>query len=190
VTTVASVGTDRAASTSAQDAGDAAWWVAAYASIVAGIVLRLWALGSHDLTFDEAFTGAGANKPLRELFPFLRSSDTHPPLDYLIRRPVAGTGSELLLRLPSVTFSIALLLLLAWWLRGRGPFGALTVIVASVLPFLVLHGREARMYSGVMFFGLVASVASERWLERPRRGAVVIVAAAGVLALLSLDPPT
>lgn len=164
---------------------DAAWWMVAYLAIAAGSLLRLWGLGSQDLTFDEAFTGAGAHKPLGQIPEFLRTSDTHPPLDYFVRHAFAATGSELLLRLPSVVFSIALLVLLAVWLRRQGPFGALTVMVASVLPFMVLHGREARMYSGVMFFGLVVSAASERWLDRPRTTLAVVAGAAGFLALMS-----
>ena len=161
------------------------WWIGAWLCLAAGISLRAWGIGSHDLTFDEAFTGTAARRPVADLFDFLRTSDTHPPLDYLIRAPFTAADSDLALRLPSVTWSVGTLLLLAWWMRAKGPFGALVVIVASLAPFLVLHGREARVYSLVMFLGVVAGLCSERWLDVPRRRYVFGVAAASALALFA-----
>lgn len=77
------------------------------------------------------------------------------------------------------------MLLLAWWIPAKGPFGALVVIVASFAPFLVLHRREARLYSLVMFLGAVAGMCTERWLDVPRRRHVVGVAVACALALFA-----
>lgn len=116
---------------------------------------------------------------------FLRTSDTHPPLDYLIRAPFTAVDSELALRLPSFIWSVGTLLVLAWWMRAKGSFGALVVIVASFMPFLVLHGREARMYSLVMFLGVVAGMCTERWLAAPRGRYVVGLALACALALFA-----
>lgn len=150
-----------------------------------GIVLRVWGVGGQDLTFDEAFTASAARKPVGELFTFLRDSDTHPPLDYLIRKPFAAAASDLVVRIPSVVFSILALLLLARWMRSKGSFGAFTTAAAAVMPFLVAHGREARMYSLVMLLGVAAAVIADRWLRRPTGKLAGAVALVGLLAVLS-----
>lgn len=161
------------------------WWIAAWASVAVGTVLRAWGLGSHDLTFDEAYTGTAARRDLGSLLEHLRTADTHPPLDYVLRMPFAESSSELLLRVPSLVWSVATLVVLARWMRPKGAFGALVVIVASVAPFLVLHGREARMYALVMLLGVVAGMFAERWLAEPTGRSAAIVAVAGGLAVLS-----
>jgi len=120
-----------------------------------------------------------------DLLGFLRSNDTHPPLDYLLRMPFASAASDLVLRIPSALSSIAFLLVLARWMRGKGTFGALTTICAAIMPFLVLHGREARMYPLVMLCGVVAAALADGWLHRPSSRAAVGVAAAGLVAMLS-----
>lgn len=142
-------------------------------------------MGGQDLTFDEAFTASAARKPVGELFTFLRDSDTHPPLDYLVRKPFADAGSDLVVRIPSVGFAILALLLLAHWMRPKGSFGAFTTAAASVMPFLVAHGREARMYSLVMLLGVATAVGADRWLRRPSGKLAAAMAIIGLLAMLS-----
>lgn len=161
------------------------WWRVAWAAVAVGVVLRVWGIGGQDLTFDEAFTGAAARRSAPDLFRFLRENDTHPPLDYLVRIPFASFGNELLLRLPSAVFSVGALVLVAWWMRGRGPFGAFTTLAAALMPFAVMHGREARMYAVVMLLGVVAAMASERWLRTGSIIAACVVGVAGLLAVLS-----
>lgn len=150
-----------------------------------GIVLRVWGLGGQDLTFDETFTASAARKPLGELPDFLRESDTHPPLDYVLRHPFASTANDLVVRIPSAAFSIAGLVLLALWMRSKGTFGAFTTAAAAVMPFFVLHGREARMYALVALLGVIAAICADRWLQRPSGALAAGVAIAGLLAMLS-----
>src|SRR5947209_5640849 len=70
--------------------------------VVLGVVLRAWRLGFSGLSYDETFTAMAARLPIDQLFDFLRTRDTHPPLDYLLRAPFARAGaSDLVLRLPS-----------------------------------------------------------------------------------------
>lgn len=161
------------------------WWQVAWLAVGVGVVVRTWGIGGQDLTFDESFTAAASRKPVGDLLGFLRDHDSHPPLDYLLRIPFAASANDLVVRLPSVAASIASLLLLARWMRSKGPFGAFTTIAAAVMPLLVAHGREARMYSLVMLLGTIAAICAEHWIAAPSGRLAAAVAACGSLAMLS-----
>ena len=77
--------------------------------------------GFNGLSYDESFTAMAARLPLDQLFDYLRTQDTHPPFDYLLRAPFARAGaSDVVLRLPSFVCSVGALVLFAWWMRARG----------------------------------------------------------------------
>src|SRR6476660_3410465 len=85
-----------------------------------GGVLRFWGLGASRLNYDESFTAMAGRLPLGSLFNFLRLQDSHPPLDYILRAPLARAGaSELWFRMPSAILSLGALALFAWWMRSR-----------------------------------------------------------------------
>src|SRR5689334_16902108 len=63
------------------------------AVVSAGAALRLWDLGAQRLGFDEAFTAIAARRPVGSLLDYLRVRDSHPPLDYLLRAPLARAGA-------------------------------------------------------------------------------------------------
>ena len=50
---------------------------------------RMWRLGFNGLSYDESFTTMAARMPIDRLFDYLRTQDTHPPFDYLLRAPFA-----------------------------------------------------------------------------------------------------
>jgi hypothetical protein len=136
----------------------------------AGILLRAWALGAHRLDFDEAFTALTGRRSFTDLLGYLRVRDSHPPLDYLVRAPLARAGAgELLLRLPSVVFSVAALALFAWWMRARGVAGIVATGVLALSSFQIVHGREARMYADLELIGVAVAIVAASWLRRPRR---------------------
>jgi uncharacterized membrane protein len=138
--------------------------------VVAGSVLRVWALGSHRLGFDEAFTALADRRPLGDLLHYLRTQDSHPPLDYLLRLPLARAGaSEWMLRTPSVLCSVGALALFAWWMRGRGPAGVVATGLLAAGAFQLEHGRDARMYAELELIGVAAACLTDAWLRRPRR---------------------
>src|SRR2546423_705789 len=94
----------------------------AFVAIVAlGIALRVWRLGYTGPAAAEACTAGPAPPPFAPLFVSLRPQAPPPPLDYLLRAPLARAGaSDIVLRLPSFVFSCGALVLFAWWMRARG----------------------------------------------------------------------
>lgn len=160
--------------------------VALGGAVLVGTVLRCWRLGAGMLSFDEAFTAAAARLPLGRLLAYLRHHDSHPPLDYLIRRPAALSGaSALWLRLPSALCGVAALGVGAWWWRRHGRVGVVTTWLFALSSFAVTYAHEARMYAGLGLAGITAAAAAERWLEEPDRiGPLVAVTLALLGALL------
>jgi Dolichyl-phosphate-mannose-protein mannosyltransferase len=151
--------------------------------VALGIAARVvWAL-RNGASFDESFTAMIGRRSLGDIFSTLRSSDSHPPLDYLIRAPLARAGvTDFVLRVPSLLFSCAALVLFAWWMRQRDMGGVVAVAVMAVSPFQIMYGGEARMYALLELLGVSAAVIAERWARDPRRwhaavaGALVLVA--------------
>ena len=122
------------------------------------------------LSFDEAFTGMAGRKSLAGLFDFLSHHDSHPPLDYVLRMPLARLGvGDLAFRAPSLVFSVAALALFAWWMRDRGWAGATATALLAVSGFQISYGSEARMYALLELLGVGAAIVAERWIVEPRR---------------------
>ena len=138
--------------------------------VVMGAALRLWGLGANRLNYDESFTAMAGRLPLGSLFSYLRTNDSHPPLDYLLHLPLARLGvDEFWFRLPGVACSIAALVLFAWWMRDRGRAGVLATAVLALSAFEIVHGREARMYAELELLGVGVAILAESWLRTPRR---------------------
>ncbi len=149
-----------------------------------GAVMRVWGLGAHRLGFDEAFTAMAGRKHLGSMLAYLRVRDSHPPLDYLLRAPLARGGvDELLFRLPSVVCSVGALALFAWWMRNRGAAGIVATGLLALSAFQLAHGREARMYAELELVGVAAAVLADSWLRRPRSWHAPAI---GVLTFLGL----
>jgi hypothetical protein len=95
-------------------------------------------------------------------------SDVHPPLYYLILRPLASTPWPWLLRLPSVVFSLLALVVFARiliYLRVPQSVGVATLVLMAVLPMQIWYAQEARMYALLEFLFLagVLSLFLHRW---------------------------
>jgi uncharacterized membrane protein len=146
--------------------------------VLVGFALRIWNLGGHTLNFDETFTAMAARRSAGDLFQFLRTHDSHPPLDYLIRAPFSATGNDVWMRVPSVVFSTAALAVFAWWMRGWGRAGLLATALFAVSGFEVYYGREARMYALMQLVGVVVAFGCHRWLVRRTTASAAVVSAA------------
>ncbi len=160
------------------------------ALVVLGAIARLWDLGGTRLGYDEAFTAMAGRMPLGSMFAYLRTNDSHPPLDYLFHLPLARLGAnDLVYRLPSVVCSIGALALFVWWMRTRGRAGVIATAVLALSAFAVFHGRTARGYAELELLGVAVVVLADTWMRRPRRwhawalGALVL---AGLLTHVSM----
>jgi uncharacterized membrane protein len=146
------------------------------ALVVAGAVLRVWWALSCGLTFDETFTAMAGRRSLTAMLDYLATTDSHPPLDYLLRMPLARMGaSDLAFRFPSIVFSVTALALFAWWMRGRGVVGIVATGLMAVSGFAIAYGSEARMYALLELLGVVAAVTAESWLREPKRAHAWVV---------------
>ena len=161
-----------------------AWALAALVAV--GAVLRIWGLGANRLGYDEAFTAMAGRLPLGDLFRHLRLNDSHPPLDYLLRAPLARAGvDEFLFRLPSALCSVAALALFAVWMRRFGVAGVFATGLFAVSAFELIHGRTARMYAELELIGVLVAMLAFAWLDRPRRWHAPAVALLACAALLT-----
>jgi uncharacterized membrane protein len=153
------------------------------------VTLRVLMLGRYTLTFDESFTAMGSRRSVDSMLSFLRYHDAHPPLDYLLRKPLADAGvTNGWFRAPSVLCSIAAFFLFAAWMWRRGVMGLCAIAFMAVAPFQLVFGREARMYAAVVLVGVVCAVAADRWLRRPDRAVLVVVGVALLVGLFEYTP--
>lgn len=152
------------------------------AIVVVAAVLRAWHLAGTTLIWDETFTGGAARLSFRGLVSFLRTHDVHPPLDYLVRGPIArATTSEWLLRLPSAVASVGAVALMAWWLRRRVLFGIVATALFAVGSFELTYAWQARFYAFMMLIGVATAMVAHRWL---REGGPRLALVCGAVALV------
>ncbi|MEP6625547.1 MAG: hypothetical protein ABJC79_13965, partial [Acidimicrobiia bacterium] len=150
--------------------------------VALGAGFRLWSLGAQKLNYDESFTAMAGRRPFGDLLAYLTAHDSHPPLDYLLRAPLARAGvNEFWFRFPSAVCSIAALVMLALWLRPRGRIAVIATGLFALSAFQIAHGRDARMYAELEVLGVGIAILTDHWLRRPARyhapllGALVLV---------------
>lgn len=151
-------------------------------ALVAGAaVLRFAHIGGTTLIWDETYTGAAARLAPLDVIRFLRDTDVHPPLDYLLRVPFATGTSEWLLRLPSVLASLLATAATARWLRKSGTLGIVATAAMALGSFQLTYAWQARPYAPMVLTGVCMAWLAYRWLgdESPRLAVV-----AGVVMLV------
>jgi len=134
--------------------------------------VRVWELGTADLSFDEVATFYVAHRPLREVLRYVMgAAREHPPAYYLVMSlwmQLAGV-SEFAVRFPSVLMSV---LAVSWSYklgqRLTGTHGGWwTALLCAIMPFSVWAGRTGRMYALVLLLSLVVMESWLRWLAHP-----------------------
>lgn len=128
-----------------------------------GFTVRIAQLGKPSLWLDEAITWLIVSAPLKEGLERMLVDAVHPPLHYLILRPVAAMNqNEFALRLPSVLFGLVSIPLM--YRLGRAVAGApgrerlvglLAAAFLAINPFHVWFAREARNYELVFLLSLL-----------------------------------
>ncbi len=135
--------------------------------ILLAFALRVHALGSQSLWYDEAVTAQVVQQGLAELARWT-ADDIQPPLYYAITAAwVQWAGlSEWALRFPSLFFGV-LMTPLAYTL-GRRLFGRtagnLAALLAALHPLWLYYSQEARMYTQLTALGMLAGYALLRVL--------------------------
>ena len=166
-------------------AGVADRWVdaALIAWTVVGLGLRLVLLGRPaTLSPDETYSAYTVSLPLGEIVPFVRATDPHPPLSYLLQVPVARlTDTEWALRMPSALCSAAAVALVAWWQRPRRLEAVVATALLALLPLALTYGVQVRMYGLLQLAGTATAVGVARWWDAPS-GRWLALAAGGALA--------
>jgi len=141
--------------------------------------LRLYHIGSHDLWYDEVCSYFIADKSWQSGFPSLYYVILH----YWIK--LFGV-SELVLRLPSLVFSVSSVVLV--YILGKNLFnnekvGLYSAIFMGFSPFQLWYAQEARSYSMVCFLGLLSSYVLYRVLVENKKGSVVIFILLSILGI-------
>ncbi len=140
----------------------------AVAILLLAWAIRLWKLDGSDLTFDEAATYFVAHRSLPAIIAYLlQASREHPPVYYLLIHAWMGVAgiSEYSLRLFSVLASLLNIALLGRLVRrldrsfGRTGVSATgAMLLLALLPMEVYHARDARMYTLVATWALLAAL--------------------------------
>ncbi len=161
------------------------WWVFA-AVVLLAAVLHFGGLGTAGLTPDESYTAVASARPVGDLLAFIRETDPHPPLSYLLEKPaLAVADSNAALRFLPALFSTLAVAAMAVWQRREGVAGLTATVLLAVAPEQLLYGRQARMYGLLVLAGVVVAWASCRWLAGASRRWGAVAAAAATVAALS-----
>lgn len=163
-------------------------WLVAAGIILVGLVFRIMLLDVFFLGFDESMHFQAARETT--LADAFRASQihTHPPLIFLFYHFWLIFGdSELMLRLPSLLFSIATLVLGFTWLKGLfGPRPALVGLAILTFSLLMVQlSVEMRGYSLMLVFFFGALLYQERFLRSYSLGALAGSGSCLALAMLT-----
>lgn len=133
----------------------------------AGLV-RLAAIGSEALWYDEAFTALVSQLPFDRMLAAL-AGDTHPSLWYLIEWGTVKLlgAAPAIVRLPAAAFGTAAVVVLYQLVRTLADdrAGQWASGLMAVLPAHVYYSNEARMYALLTFLVLAGAwaITTRRW---------------------------
>ncbi len=155
--------------------------------LLVAFLLRVFALNSRAIWYDEAFTVYMAEQDLAKI-ALGTAADTMTPLYSTLLHfwlPVVGE-KPFAMRMLSVAFSM-LVVALVYAVGARGvnrAVGEWGALFAAVAPFQIYYAQELRMYSLLAFSGILFIYAVMR-LEAQSLSAIFLIAVATALALFS-----
>ena len=160
-------------------------WLPFTAILSLATFLRLFRLGTQSLWLDEAFSLILAQQGWSSIIANT-ARDTMPPLYYLLLHPfLSVNNSEASGRLLSALLGILTIPVI--WSLGRRLFGRRVALLSALLlainPFHIYYSQEARMYSQLGLFGLLAALCFfAAWQEgQARYWAVFVLSATATL---------
>jgi len=140
---------------------------------VLALAVRLHGLSDKPLWLDEIITQRRANLPISDLIANSLDNKHFPTYFVFVRAFDAPIIDEWTLRLPSAIFgaiSVLLVVLIATAARSRGA-GLVAGLLMALSPFEVQFGQEARSYTLVSCFILLALWGLVRIAQQPLIGA-------------------
>lgn len=149
------------------------------------VLFRLSDLGARNLWSDEAWVALAVLK--LTVTEALAAGQSTPPFYLLTLWLLAQLfgGSEVVLRSLSFAFGVGTVLLFWPLARRLAPPAAawLGLAAVSAAPVLVYFSKELKQYSGDAFLAVLVALLTERFLERPGRGRLALLAVAGALGI-------
>jgi len=164
--------------------------------LLLGLVLLLAAagfglqLGHSSLFIDEVYSWQASRGSLDDLRHALQYNEVAPPLYYLLLHgwmQLAGSDSEIVLRMPSVLAGVALVASVCWLgglVAGRRA-GLIAATLAAVSPLVLLYAQQVRAYIFVML-ALTIAVAAVLQATRDRSLRWLLVAGGAAICSLML----
>lgn len=145
--------------------------------LLSAFALRLYHLTYSGFWFDEAASYFIASKGLVGIFEYVRlAPGEHPPIYYwLLYLWIAGAGaSEFAMRFFSVWFGVLFIALFYRFARHHfaHPLPLIATMLAVPLPYLADYSQEARMYTLVLCFSVLAMDYFLRWARGERLAAI------------------
>jgi mannosyltransferase len=156
--------------------------------LLAGLLLRLYQLSTDSFWVDEVGVALAARAAtFARMLEIAHGHIMAMPLDYTVAWLVGRlTVSEVSLRLPAVLWG-TLSILIAYLLfsrLGTPRIGLLAALILALSPFHVQYSQEARFYSPLVFFYLLATWLLLRAAERPTPRNWTAFTAAMVIGIL------
>ena len=135
-----------------------AWWLTGIAA--AGLALRIATINTRGLWLDEVVSLDQAGRSLTGVIA-TQVGGVHPPLFHILMHfwiGAFGTG-EVVVRTYAMLFGVAAIFAAFW--AGRALFeqdraGLISAAVVAFSPYFIWYSQEARMYSMMLFFGLLS----------------------------------
>jgi uncharacterized membrane protein len=131
-----------------------------WAILLLATVTRFTGLVRRDFWYDEAFTGVAIKENFHDMIAMI-INDVHPPLYYLSLKFFASFFSYNVygIRLFSAVFGV--LSVWALYILAKELFNSrvanYAALIATVSPFAIQYSQEARMYTMLVFFILIAA---------------------------------
>lgn len=155
--------------------------------LLLGLVLRLFALNTHDFWFDEAITYHFAKLPINELLRAV-ATDNNPPLYYLVIHFVLKISqNETVLRFPSLLFNLLTIYLLYKLFKKKlnEKIALYTAGFYSVSPLSVYIATEARLHSLAALLLVILTSSYLSLIKNPNSKNLIIFTITSIISLFT-----
>jgi mannosyltransferase len=152
-------------------------------------VLGIVTIGSKSFWLDEAFSASIIRLPTPDLVVFLFHNEQQASPYYLVLQAWSAVGySETALRLLSVVIGV-IAVAATYALGRRFGVGLWAALLLAVAPFFIHYEQEVRVYTLLVAWSAIATLAYLRLVELPNRwrGAAYVIAAAGLIYIHPLS---